>query len=366
LSARFCVFCGQRPESKTREHVIPTWLIELTGDPKRKVRIGLNLTSGPPFKKREFAFDSFAFPACEECNASFSDLESLAKGVVTLMLERQPLTSADLTIFVDWLDKVRVGLWLGGIMLNKNCQGVRPSFHIQQRIGSADRLVAVYETDDEWEGLTWGGTDSPVFHFMPSCFSLTINRFCFVSVSSDFLFAQRIGFPYPEARYFDETGKHRVSLAPGTEAVSWPLFDYDFGAGCRQVWQPAVPWRQVMPGGPDSDPLGVYDSDYVRDMCLDYEAGVGKVFTWTSNGLEVLGSLASTCWLPPFTLSREEVAWRSAVAVFDILGQLYRAQPSLKLLPQPERLRVQNVADMTLKAHATLTNNILAQKDLWF
>lgn len=347
--------------------MIPTWLIELTGDPKRRVRIGLDLTSTPPLKKREFAFDSFTFPACEECNSSFSDLESRAKRIVTRMLERRPLTFADLTIFMDWLDKVRVGLWLGGIMLNKNCHGVRPSFHIQRRIGSADRFVAIYETDDDKsEGLSWGGTDSPAFHFMPSCFSLTVNRFCFVSVSSDFLFAQRIGFPYPKARYYDETGKHRVSLAPGTEAVSWPLFDYDFGAACRQVWQPAVPWRQITPTGAGSDPLGLYDSDYIRDMCLDYEAGVGKIFTWTPNGLEALDGLASTCWLPPFTLSRGEVAWRSAVAVFEILGQLYRAQPSLELLSQTERRRVQNVTDMTLKAHEALTRNIFAQKDLWF
>jgi len=331
------------------------------------VKIGLDLTSTPPLKMREFAFDSFTFPACKECNSSFSDLECRVKTILAHMLDRQPLTFVDLTIFMDWLDKVRVGLWLGGIMLNKNCQGVRPSFHIIQRIGSADRLVAVYETsDDNWKGLTWGGTDSPVFHFMPSCFSLTINRFCFVSVSSDFLFAQRIGLSYPEARYFDEAGSHRVSLAPGTKTLSLPLFSYDFGAACRLIWQPAIPWRQLMPGGPDSDPLGLYDNDYVRDMCLDYEAGVGKVFTATPSGLEAFSGLGSTCWLPSFTQSRGEVVWRSAVAVFEILGQLYRAQPSLELLSQAERRRVQHVTDMTLKAHEALTRNIIAQKDLWF
>jgi hypothetical protein len=29
--AEVCVFCGERPQSKTKEHVIPKWLIEMTG-----------------------------------------------------------------------------------------------------------------------------------------------------------------------------------------------------------------------------------------------------------------------------------------------------------------------------------------------
>jgi hypothetical protein len=34
---KFCVFCGKKPQSKNREHIIPQWLIALTGDPNRDV-----------------------------------------------------------------------------------------------------------------------------------------------------------------------------------------------------------------------------------------------------------------------------------------------------------------------------------------
>ena len=35
-----CIFCGKVPETKTKEHVIPQWLINMTGDPKRNLHLG--------------------------------------------------------------------------------------------------------------------------------------------------------------------------------------------------------------------------------------------------------------------------------------------------------------------------------------
>jgi hypothetical protein len=36
-----CIFCGNPPSAKNKEHVVPKWLIELTGDPKREWYLGL-------------------------------------------------------------------------------------------------------------------------------------------------------------------------------------------------------------------------------------------------------------------------------------------------------------------------------------
>jgi hypothetical protein len=33
---RFCIFCGKTLDGKTREHVLPYWLLEMTGDPTRR------------------------------------------------------------------------------------------------------------------------------------------------------------------------------------------------------------------------------------------------------------------------------------------------------------------------------------------
>ncbi|QJB40178.1 hypothetical protein HF324_20870 [Chitinophaga oryzae] len=37
---KYCIFCGEQPQSKTKEHIIPKWLIEMTGDPNRLTFFG--------------------------------------------------------------------------------------------------------------------------------------------------------------------------------------------------------------------------------------------------------------------------------------------------------------------------------------
>ena len=54
---RFCVFCGAKPNKKSREHIIPQWLIELTGDPQRQAVFGPFLDE----RTRELTYRNFAF-----------------------------------------------------------------------------------------------------------------------------------------------------------------------------------------------------------------------------------------------------------------------------------------------------------------
>jgi hypothetical protein len=109
--AKTCIFCGRKPQSKTKEHVIPRWLIEMTGDPKRQVSFGTyNLDNKPP---TVLAFDQFTFPACGQCNRDFSDLEGRARRVTERLLLRDGLTATDFNCLLDWLDKIRIGMWLG-------------------------------------------------------------------------------------------------------------------------------------------------------------------------------------------------------------------------------------------------------------
>jgi hypothetical protein len=67
----FCVFCGQFAESKSKEHVLPQWLIKMTGEPKRIATLGVDFAK-QPFAPRQFSFDTLTFPACSECNNGFS------------------------------------------------------------------------------------------------------------------------------------------------------------------------------------------------------------------------------------------------------------------------------------------------------
>jgi hypothetical protein len=104
---KLCVFCGSAPESKTREHVIPQWLIKLTGDPKRKANFHIDWKKNPP-GIRQFAFDQFTFPACDTCNSNFAKLEGAAHEIVTALLAGGELAETDFHLLLDWLDKVRV------------------------------------------------------------------------------------------------------------------------------------------------------------------------------------------------------------------------------------------------------------------
>jgi hypothetical protein len=164
--AKTCVFCGQRPESKTKEHVIPKWLIATTGDPKRQVSFGTyNVKDKAP---TALAFDQLAFPACGKCNSDFSRLEDRAKRVVQELLARESLTCVDFNCLLDWLDKVRTGIWLGLLWLEGNPWGIVPKFHISSRLRLHDRSVGIGFIEGRQPGINLVGPESPCFGLMPT------------------------------------------------------------------------------------------------------------------------------------------------------------------------------------------------------
>ena len=116
---KLCVFCGKRPESKTKEHVIPLWLIKLTGDPNRQAIFDVDWSKNPPAPRR-FAFDQFTFPACNDCDCHFADVEKRVEAVISSLLSGHELTELDFDLLLTWLDKVRVGLWLAKYILEGN------------------------------------------------------------------------------------------------------------------------------------------------------------------------------------------------------------------------------------------------------
>ncbi len=89
----------------------------MTGDPNRVVRHGYRWSDGKIF---EFSFDSLVFPACTRCNELFSAFEDHAKTVVESLCRKEPITSENYVFLLDWLDKVRIGLWLGYRYLQQN------------------------------------------------------------------------------------------------------------------------------------------------------------------------------------------------------------------------------------------------------
>ncbi|MEJ1962934.1 MAG: hypothetical protein WDO56_15855 [Gammaproteobacteria bacterium] len=189
---RICIFCGAPPEDKNKEHPLSRWLLEMTGDPNRVVKHGYRWSDGKVF---EFSFDSLVFPACEKCNSSYSGFESHAKTVVESIVKKEPVSAADYVHLLDWLDKVRIGLWLGYRYLQGNPS--TPSFTIDSRLGKKDRMLAVYTIGDHQVGLNTWGPESKLFQFKPSVFAMRVNSILFLNASWDYMCASRCGYPYP-------------------------------------------------------------------------------------------------------------------------------------------------------------------------
>ena len=202
--AKSCVFCGQYPQDKNKEHVVPRWLIEATGDPKRNASFGTyNWKTQAP---KVFAFDQLTFPACSVCNSKFSELEGLAKNVVQTLLAQGSLSDGDFNVLLDWLDKVRIGIWLGLIQLEGNPWGIEPKFHISQRIAMHDRSVGIGVIEERESGINLVGPESPCFGVSPTTMCLLINKIILFNSSAIGLCSRRLGFPFLTDYTFREDG----------------------------------------------------------------------------------------------------------------------------------------------------------------
>jgi hypothetical protein len=293
MATKFCIFCGKRPECKNKEHVIPRWLIELTGDPKRVARFGVDFQSDPP-KWREFSFDSLTFPACTKCNSDFSNLESDARTIVESVLSHQPLTESQVSILLDWLDKVRVGLWLGYLYLDRNPQQIRPQYHIATRIGQTDRTVAILRTKNRPPGINFCGPESPCFQGQPTCFALMINDICFYNVAGISVCSRRLGFPYVTPKHLRDDSKLEVTIAGGTGRVMRPVI--------KKLMVPhAVLLHQaILPGWltKGDNEYELFNTEWVKSRSLNWKDGTGGVFVEKDCVVHRYPSAPSLDWLP--------------------------------------------------------------------
>lgn len=125
-------------------------------------------------------------------------------------------------------------------------------------------------TDDQFFNIA--GTDSPSFAFTPSAFGLSINGWHFTNISYSYLLARRIGFPYPHRLEMTSGGQFSMDLSPGRERVMRPIVQAPLPLNCVAIFQPMFPVGLV------SERSDLYDTDYVRENCLDYTQGIGSVF----------------------------------------------------------------------------------------
>jgi hypothetical protein len=320
--AKTCVFCGQRPVEKTKEHVIPEWLIAMTGDQKREVSFGTyNINNKPPTK---LAFDQLTFPACNECNQEFSDLEGRARQVVGRLLEKVPLSPTDFNCLLDWLDKVRTGMWLGLLWLDGNPWGIQPKFHIRSRLRLHDRSVGFGLIEGRRPGINLVGPESPCFGLVPTTMCIFINDVALFNSSSVALCSRRLGFPFfsAEEASIRGDGRKEVTLVAGIERIIKPIER----SGLLQV-QPFVYQPMFLKDEEGVFPAA-YDTGYVRRNCYDFNAGLGALFLQRRGEVKKLEQETSSGWIPDLKFPLRE-AYRDGIRwAYRKLEENYSAQAS--------------------------------------
>lgn len=348
---KLCVFCGQAPERKTKEHVLPSWLIELTGDPGRVARFGHRKEKGLP--ERQFSFSAFTVPACDDCNSSFGELEHVIKPIMLSLLSESPLDQSQISKLLDWFDKVRVGLWLAHRTLDKNFFEIIPSYHVEQRVGLCDRMLGIFKCEQPRMGLTFGGTETFAFSYMPSCFSLWVNRYLFMNVSAPFLFSRRIGFPFAErVWYLPGTNGMKVTMTAGRNRLMSPILRRPLPPKGTYLFQPMFPDQLKTPRIAQ-----FYRNDYVTSHSMDQEQGVGGLFIQKEGRCNSYGSSRTSSWLPKGSTSIDTLARLVTDLVLQIQIDLYADSPSTELLSSVEKKHYSSV-----KAAATRFNRLLMSK----
>jgi hypothetical protein len=189
MAERKCLFCGESftGQGHNFEHVIPRWLVREADLSKRTAPIDF------PTKKFSAAMSRMGGRACESCNDTSSHLEGQARIAYAKLRDGDALNPSDGRSLLDWLDKVRVGLWLWGVDVGKDDYGIIPKFRINERMAHKDRilLAAKYPPGPPMKGLDiWGVTEN--FMWSPSAIGFLINNIVIISVSSDFLVSRHL------------------------------------------------------------------------------------------------------------------------------------------------------------------------------
>ena len=268
--SKLCVFCGQPPTDKNAEHVIPQWLMELTGKKSRPCYLG-NILDG-----KSIAFQAFKFPACEECNSKYAKLEAVVKPIIVNILDGKSVSAENLNLLLDWFDKVRVGLWLGELYMSKRIDEFSPHMHIDSRMGAKDRMLIVERVAPDApnrRGLGFIGPSTDQFLHNPCSFQLLINNYTFTSVSEYGLVARRLGFPYCDRMIRMSTEDVRANtIIRGTGRIQSPVVR-SFTPTPEQtvIYQPI--YRGLNQLSPD-----LYDAKYVIEHGLKPSDGIGGIF----------------------------------------------------------------------------------------
>lgn len=261
--------------------------MKLTNTFKKNMSIGSNWTTG---EELVFNFSQFTFPSCTVCNSEYANKEGLVKPIIEKILVDEHIDKEEIIELLDWFDKVRIGLHLAVLHLNKKNFSIDPKYCIKSRIGLKDRFLAITNCYDNTKTLGWTGVNSYIFMSSPTTFTLKINNVLFTNCSSDFIVSEQLGFPYLEF------------LMPKSEDS--PEIDIYINEGKSKIKDPIFKSRLYNPSIMISQPIftiGIgkqrksYENDYVKSNSLNFEKGLGDIFITEDGETSILGDDETIC-----------------------------------------------------------------------
>ena len=260
--AQKCIFCGNKPQKKNKEHVIPQWLSKYLGRYK-------SICHMPEITDLELTFAQLTFPACEKCNSEDSLLEGEAKIIVEKMMESKSVTGQEINTLLDWFDKLRTGLWLGQLTLQKKLDLMDPNFFIKDRIATKDRMLIIERIKDGGKGLGLVGNDTTMFSFAPCVFQIWFHNILITSASTDGLVSGKLGFPRLSKIQSSGYRGATATLSDGNNKITHPVVMNIDGDNKTVIYQPI--FKQYLPNNQ-------YDTPYVQQHCYDIDNGLGGIF----------------------------------------------------------------------------------------
>ena len=265
---KFCIFCGDTPENKNKEHVIPQWLSKHTGRYHKVCDFGESIT------KAQIPFSALTFPACTSCNDAFGKLEAAVKPILLDLMDSKPVSAEQISLLMDWFDKIRVGLWLSELTLSKKVDSVAPKFHINDRVGKKDRMLIIERFKDLGEGLAFVGTNSPLFVEAPSVFALVVNDYVFINASEFGLVSNKLGFPqFNKLKLTNNRNAQILEITKGRNKTTHPVVS-DFQASSTRT----IIYQPMFGGVPEFENSKEFNVPYVHDHSLSYKYGIGGIF----------------------------------------------------------------------------------------
>lgn len=309
---KMCVFCGEKPEKKNKEHVLPQWLLKLTGDPNRIVTFGHETDGGKPIT---FNWKNLTCPSCTKCNDRYADFEAEIKILVEKLLNKEELTGNESIKILDWLDKVRIGLWLNYYYLEKNKALINPRLFIDNRLGKKDRFLQIHflESTKKSLGLNAFGVETFAFQFNPSCFGLRINNILLINGSNDYLVSQSCGFPYPKKMELQENGMIMLGDWEYNRSTHKDISGLKLEKGALTIMQPI----QI----DNENTFNYFKDSYLTENCINIEKQIGNLFRIENDMVRSVNDLNKK-------LKYESVVDEHTKYIGELISKIYEGQNS--------------------------------------